>query len=97
MSNLTIGNIEECEIIYGYQLPPDKRSDFDYLSDDDYECQSFIKYRNDYYSIDQFMKCGLNNPFGDFWHGYHSDSAFSGVLIHVSKCGDGVIAATYLS
>lgn len=95
--SLKITNIEECEILYGYQLPSDKRSDFDYLNDDDYEYQDFIKYRNDYYSMDQFMKCGLNNPFGDFWHGYHSDSAFSGVLVHVSDCGCGVIAATYLS
>ena len=97
MSKLEIANIEECELIYGHQIPSKLRSDFDYLDDDDFECQEFFFYRGNYYDMGEFMKCSLNNPFGDFWHGYHSDSAFSGVIIHLHKCGDGVIAATYLS
>ena len=97
MSKLEITNIEECEIIYGYQLPSDKRSDFDYLNDDDYECQDFFKYRGNYYDISQFMRVDKNSPFEPFWHGYHGESFFSGVLIHLPDSGDGVIAATYLS
>ncbi len=95
--SLKIDMIEECKPLYGYELPPDQRAEFDYMSDDDYECNDFFRYRGNYYALDQFMKCGLNNPFGDFWHAYHADSAFSGVLIHVSNNIDGVIAATYLS
>ena len=94
---LKIDRIEECGLLYGYELPADQRAEYDYMDDDDYECNEFFRYRNDFYCLDQFMKIGNNNPFGDFWHAYHSDSAFSGILIHCCKEGDGVIAATYMS
>lgn len=97
MTKLKIVNQEECEIVYGSQLPLDQRNEFDYLNDDDFECNEFFKYRGNYYDISQFMKCDKNSAFEPFWHGYHGDSFFSGVLIHLHKCGDGVIAATYLS
>ncbi len=31
--------------LYGYELPPEQRKEFDYLTDEEYETRDFIKYK----------------------------------------------------
>lgn len=82
------------QTVYGYQLPKKWRSEFDYMSDEEYETHNFVIYKNWVYDISEFMRVpngayGLNNlanndsEFIDsnYWHGYMPDSFFSGVLI----------------
>jgi len=83
--------------LYGYELPEDIKTDYDYLEDLDSE--NFIKYRGVYYSLSDFMRIDHNaiDPDLAYWDGVHSDSFFSGVLIKLSNCGDGYQIATYYS
>ena len=95
-----ITNNHERQFKYGYEVPQSVLdSDFDYL-DSDEQTDGFIHYRGIWYHTSDFMR--LNNLYGqpdDFadWHGYSSDSFFSGVLIRLSDDGETYQIATYIS
>lgn len=57
---------------------------------------SFFRYRGWVYTLEDFMRVD-NNALFTGWDGYLSKSAFSGVLVKYSNCGDAVKVATYLS
>ena len=107
--SLEIKHIEECPIIYGCELTPDERKDFDYWKPDQLDEQMFAKYRGNIYDISQFMRLtygmtverirdGTFHPFGREWDygGYHSDSFYSGVLCLMID-DETVKMATYMS
>ncbi len=92
--------------LYGYELPEKVKNDFDWIDIDEIEGHSFIKYRNCYYSLSDFMsfhntvhygQAPVKGDFGYGWDGYKGDSFFSGVIIKVSDCGDMYKIGTYLS
>ena len=98
------------QTVYGCQLPEKWRSKFGYMSDEEYETHTFVIYKKWVYDISEFMRIpngafGINNladndsDFIDLnkWHGYMSDSFFSGVLIRfVDECDDEyVVMGTY--
>ena len=72
---------------------------------------SFFRYRGWVYTLDEFMRVEANSPVVEVkhrslkgltfiiygWDGYLSESAFSGILVKYSSCGDAVKVATYLS
>ena len=73
------------------------RKQFDWMSDEEFDLNcSFFKYKGDYYNLVDFMRVDVANgsPFVG-WHGYSSDSYFSGVLIKL--CGEDVIVGRYCS
>lgn len=81
------------DFLDGFELPESVHSDFDWM--DDIMDGTFIKYRNVFYSLDEFMR---NDTAGfGTWHGYKSDSFFSGVLIRISDDGEQYQIATYIS
>lgn len=53
----------------------------------------YIRYKGYWYQLGQFMR----SPEGSDWHGYHSDSAWSGVAIRLSDDGETYQIATLLS
>ena len=66
---------------------------FDWLEDDD--DYGFFKYRGHWYHQSEFM---VNDSyFPGRWHGYHSDSAFSGVLLLFSDDYTEYKVGTYFS
>lgn len=65
---------------------------FDYQNEEE-TLDGFFKYRGAWYHLDMFTRTDMF----DGWHGYHSDSAFSGVLIKLSSDGERVKLATYTS
>ena len=82
---------------YGYEVPEAVLVEFfDHLDDDD-KCDGFIHYRNRWYHTSDFMRINEGSPFESKWHGYSSDSYFSGVLIELSDDGEGYRIGTYLS
>lgn len=89
--------------IYGYELTTKERKEFDYISDDDIGSHDFLRYRGNVYDLSEFMRIDTmckdpNRPsFMQNWHGYTSDSFFSGVLIKWNKECDQVMIATYIS
>ena len=59
------------------------RREFDYLSEDAFDETEFFKYRGRWYSLDQFLRIPENTNFKG-WHGIHSDSFFSGIVIKLN-------------
>lgn len=86
------------EVLHGFMLTEKQREDFDYI--DDIDSHTFIKYKGnildpEFMRIDSTML--LHNPEFKGWHGYMSDSFFSGLLIRYSECGDAYQIARYIS
>lgn len=72
------------------------------------QINQFFRYRGEIYSLDQFsriippgskrchpMEC--QEPAFQGWHGYASDSYFSGMLVRIVDDGESVIVGSYLS
>jgi hypothetical protein len=75
------------------------RSQFDFLTDEEFRDESFVKYHGWWYSMGDFL-CVSNKYDPDFkgWDGYHSDSYFSGVLMKwADESGEEVIMGRYYS
>ncbi len=82
--------------LYGYELTTAERAEFDYL--DDIDAHDFIRYRGEVYDPSEFIRIDHNiSQFGDLsaWHGYRSDSYFSGLLLRLSDDGEQYQIATY--
>ena len=82
--------------IYGYQLTDKQKAEFDYINDID--SHDFFVYKGEIYDPYDFMRvCDWhNNPF-DGYHGYISESFFSGILIKFCEDSDYIIVASYYS
>lgn len=100
MNKITIRtNHHYRDLLHGYELDPKYRSEFDYLSDDDYETHSFIRYWGIVYSLSEFMRTDclpLDNPLTK-WNGYLSDSFFSGIVVRFSDDMEQVQIGTFYS
>ncbi len=99
MSELTIitNHNHRC-FLYGHEVPEAIMADqFDHL-DEGEQHDGFIHYRNYWYHVSDFMRIA-NHPDSEFssWHGYASDSFFSGVLIRLTNAGDSYQIGTYIS
>ena len=79
--------------VNGYDLTPKEKQEFDYLKDVD--AGLFFRYKGNVYDIGEFMRCESAEL--KAWHGYSSDSFFSGVLIKFVDDGDSVIVGQYFS
>lgn len=73
------------------------KNQFDYL-DQDEAFDGFILYKKTWYHIGDFMRFGYPGK-EEFrgYHGYVSDSFFSGVMIKISDDGEQYQIATYIS
>ena len=79
MNNIKIiTNNKPRQLIYGYELTDKQKQDFDYIEDID--SHDFVKYKNNIYDLSGFMRIESIDSLKD-WHGYISDSYFSGTLV----------------
>jgi len=70
------------DFLYRHDVPTETlESEFDWLSEDDQG--GFLRYRGAWYHISMFLHTKIEP-----WHGLHTDSAFSGVAIEVSRDGE---------
>ena len=82
------------QFLYRNDVPdPTLQSDFDWTD----ELDGFIKYRDKYYHLLEFVRISSNAPFPKKYNGYSSDSFFSGILIKLSDDGEYYKIATYIS
>lgn len=97
MSDLTIKtNRHWRNLAYRSDVPAAVLADqFDWLDEDD-GSDGFFAYRGRWYHVSEFMRIEANDALRD-WHGYSSDSYFSGVLIRLSRDGEQVMCGTYFS
>lgn len=88
------------ETITWDDLTAKEQKEFDYLdSDDERMCATFVRYRGNVYDLGEFMRVDEHNPFHTLgWHGYTSDTFFSGVLVKFDRHDmERVLVATYYS
>lgn len=91
-------------ILYAHELTKEEWNSLGLDEDEqgraEQEGDSFLKYKGNIYPINDFMRTDHHSPnssFGSFWHGYSSDTYFSGTLIHICEDGDSVIMGRYYS
>ena len=88
-------------LVYGYELTQKEAADFDYLSPDELSVHDFVRYKGQVYDMGEFMRIDKTvaqhsqREEWEDWHGYSSDSFFSGVLVRFSHDGESVVLATY--
>ena len=83
-----------------HEVPKKLADDFDWL-DEDSKFTNWIWYRKRLYHLSDFMDLSnrfyvTESPFPKPWHGYLSDSFFSGVLIEISDDGEQYRIGTYI-
>lgn len=84
------------DILHAYQLTEKEITEFDYLEGERLEFASFFRYKGNVYDLGEFMLCPSGSHIGK-WDGYHSDSAFSGILIKYCNDFEQVIVGQYFS
>jgi len=67
------------------------KDDFGWCEDDD----GFLKYKNSYYHLSEFLTLQLGEKALGEWDGHHGWSYFSGVLIKINGTGDKYMIANY--
>lgn len=89
------------ELISFDELSLDEQASHDY---DEQELGTYFRYKGYAYNLGDFVKFGTpwsHQPEADDplsqWDGILNESAFSGVLVKLSDCGDGVKVARYYS
>lgn len=78
------------------EVPADiLESQFDYQPED--ISDTYFRYLNTWYHLDQFMRCAdPANPLQD-WHGYCAEGFTDGVLVRISDDGESYQVARYHS
>ena len=89
------------DLLFGYELPESVLSDFDYIDSEELPTRSFIKYKGCYYDVGDIMRLDFQRECypEQFkgWHGYVSETFFSGILIRLSDDGEQYQIASYFS
>jgi len=87
-------------LLYPHELSEKDWEDTCYDEEDrqraEQEGDTFIKYKNYVYSLADFMRVDDNSSFKG-WHGYLSETFFSGILIKYYEDTDQVILGRYYS
>lgn len=82
-------------IICGFELSDKEKQGFEYLAAD-LDTASFFRYKGQVYDLGEFMRIGENSPLSG-WHGYASDSYFSGIVVKYCNDYESVIVGRYFS
>ena len=87
-------------VIYGYELSPKERAKFTYYDDalNEIDERRFFRYKGLVYDLSEFMRVTPRiGSFYPYWHGYMSDSFFSGILVRYVEedFGDSIIVGWY--
>jgi hypothetical protein len=86
-------------VIWGFELTEKEAREFDYL--EDVGAAQFVRYRGWVYDLGEFTRIDMRRERlpAEFegWHGYQSDSYFSGILIRYSQDFESVVVGTYYS
>jgi hypothetical protein len=102
MSELTIitNNVPR-NLTDDYELSPEERKEFDYLNWDKIEAgedsATFFRYKGQLYDLGEFETTRLMPEFSPIrkWHGYHSDSFFSGIVVRYANEDQIVVGRFY--
>ncbi len=95
-------------IIEGFELSASERKEFEYLDwkkiDAGEDSASFFRYRGELYDIGEFScipdhvpGAFLPDAWKGYFHGYQSDSFFSGILIRYCADHESIVVGRYYS
>lgn len=87
------------DFIYGYELTPEQRKEFDYLDEEELIDRNFISYKGHIYDSHEFLITeGIGHDLVELrrWHAYRDDSFFSGVVIRLSTDCEQYQIGTYM-
>lgn len=73
-------NYQPKQVFIWEQLTEKEKKEFDF---DGAESMMYFRYKGNIYCLDEFMRLDNENLFPDYWHGYQSETFFSGVLVHL--------------
>jgi len=97
MSITVITNNHARPVVYGYELTTAERAEFDYLSDDELETRSFVRYRGQVLDLGDGFEIRIPEGTPGRWDGFQSDSFFSGVLVRYSSDYEYVVMGTLIA
>lgn len=98
MAELTIKTDNKWKnFLYGYELTEKEKKEFDWIDKDDFEGHAFLRHNNAVYSLSEFLVTMPEELKAKGWHGFASDSAFSGVAIKISRDGEQYKGAVVIS
>jgi len=104
MSTMTIKtNNHVHSFLYGYELTEKERAEFDYMTDEEIDESTFLRYCKSIYALSDFMR--IDPPIAphcqrsgwENWDGYLAYSFSSGVLIRIVEHGESYQIATFYS
>ena len=79
MSELqVVSNYHERNFLYSYDIPDSVLAYYDWLSNEE-KSDNWMKYKNEYYHISDFMRYD-----DEYWNGIVSDTYSSGIFIRIS-------------
>ena len=85
------------QIFSAIELPKEKhaemRHEMDYLTDEEFEDQSFVDFFGEFLPLSMFMR--LDNS--KVWHGVYGTSYFSGYFIRFNRSNDEALVAERFS
>ena len=97
----TLTNNVPRNYIYGIEFDGKERQEmlnqFDYLTEEDFNQQSFVNYKGRWYDLGEFMLVGDSELGKLKWQGYSSDTYFSGVVVRYVEDNDRIVMGTYFS
>ena len=70
---------------------------FDYLTEEQFDQQSFVNYKGYWYDLGEFMRIDDNEGELGKWQGYRSDSYFSGIVVRYVEDNEQIVMGTYFS
>ena len=87
------------ELISAFELPTANYKElgkqFDYLSDEEFECAMFFNYKGETYCLADFIR--LDSYIPGNWQGIMNETYFSGILVKIVDSCQSVIVASYCS
>jgi hypothetical protein len=92
-------NNQPRELISAFELPTanyqELRKQFDYLSDEEFECSMFFTYKGEIYSLSDFMRIHAGDLLVEGWQGIYNWHAFGGLLVKIKESCQSVVVGTY--
>lgn len=74
------------EFYTGADLTDEQKLEFDYMDENDFYSNSFVKINNEFYDLSDFIRLDETSDYIGF-HGIAGQSYFMAYLIMISNCG----------
>jgi hypothetical protein len=94
-------NYQRRHLVCFHEIPEKYHSDFDYIEEEEKYNARFFCYRGHCYDIYEFMRIETDMMPGpyrmpNYWHGYQSDSFFSGIVVRYCDDYESVIVGLFI-